>query len=77
MFDAKKFGMHLAYHRRGMALSLRQASEQLGISAATISRIERGSPPDIDNFAKICIWAKWCKKCDFFFVENSADLDSF
>ena len=69
--------MHLAAHRRGLGLRLRAAAKEIGISAATLSRIERGEKPDIDNFVKICIWAEWSKKCDFFFIENPADEDEF
>lgn len=36
----------------GLRLSARNA----GISAATLSRIERGCVPDIHTFAKICGW---------------------
>ena len=74
MFNAKKFGMHVASHRRGLGLRLRGAATELGVSAATLSRIERGEKPDIDTFVKICLWARWSKKCDFFFAENPADL---
>lgn len=62
MFNAKKFGMHVASHRRGLGLSLRYAAKILGISAATLSRVERAEKPDIDTFVKICQWAKWSKK---------------
>lgn len=77
MFNAKRFGMHVASHRRGFGLSLRDAAKELGFSAATLSRVERGEKPEIDTFVKICQWAGWTKKCDFFFVENAADLDDF
>lgn len=73
MFDSKKFGMHVAYHRRGMALSLRAAAKQLGFSYSTLSRLERGEKPDIDTFVKLCQWAGWAKKCDFFFVNNTTE----
>lgn len=77
MFNVKRFGMHVASHRRGLGLSLRDAAKILGISAATLSRVERAEKPDIDTFVKICQWAEWSKKCDFFFVTNPADLDDF
>lgn len=32
------------------------ASEIGGVSAATISRIEKGKLPDVDTFIKICKW---------------------
>lgn len=77
MFNSKKFGMHVAYHRRGLGLSLRDAAEKLGFSAATMSRVERGEKPEIDTFVKICQWAGWSKNCDLFFIENPSDLDDF
>lgn len=69
--------MHVAAHRRGLGLRLRAAGDELVVSAATLSRVERGEKPDIDTFVKICIWARWSKKCDFFFAENPAELDDF
>lgn len=78
MFNVKKFGMHVASYRRGLGFSLRDAAKILGISAATLSRVERAEKPDIDTFVKICQWAGWAKKCDFFFVTNpAADIDNF
>ena len=35
-------------------LSLRDVEKQIGISASTISRVERGVFPDFDSFLKIC-----------------------
>ena len=77
MFNSKKFGMHVSSHRRGLGLSLRDAAKELGFSAATLSRIERAEKPDIDTFVRVCQWAGWAKKCDYFFVTDPADLDDF
>lgn len=49
------------YQRRGKnreryVISLRDAENQSGISAATLSRIERGAIPDLETFRKLCIW---------------------
>ena len=39
------------------SVNLRQAAKQIGdISAATLSRIENGKMPDIENFLRICDW---------------------
>lgn len=35
---------------------LRETAEEIGISAATLSRVERGRSPDLDTFAKVCAW---------------------
>lgn len=42
----------LAMHR----LSLRQAAAQSGVSASTLSRVQRGYPPDIETFFRLCDW---------------------
>ena len=35
---------------------LRATAKEIGVSPATLSRIERGHPPDLANFAKLCRW---------------------
>ena len=37
-------------------LGIRAAAAQIGISHATLSRIERGHLPDLENYGKICVW---------------------
>jgi transcriptional regulator with XRE-family HTH domain len=39
--------------RRGER-GLREFAEELGVSPATLSRIERGRLPDLETFSKIC-----------------------
>ncbi len=41
--------------KRG-ARGIRAVAEEIGISSATLSRVERGKQPDLHNFAKICKW---------------------
>lgn len=41
--------------KRG-AQGIRVTSEAIGISPATLSRVERGNLPDLDTFRKICEW---------------------
>jgi transcriptional regulator with XRE-family HTH domain len=43
--------------RRGVR-GLRQIAQEIGISAATLTRIEGGRLPDIGTFQKICSWLK-------------------
>jgi transcriptional regulator with XRE-family HTH domain len=43
----------LMRERRGER-GLREFAEKLGVSAATLSRIERGRLPDLETFSKIC-----------------------
>ena len=37
---------------------LREVADEIGISPATLSRVERGRLPDLDTFSKICRWLK-------------------
>lgn len=46
---------HLLKERRGDR-GVREVSKEMGISPATLSRIERGRVPDLDTFSKLCKW---------------------
>lgn len=35
---------------------IRSAAKEIGISHATLSRVERGGLPDLENYKKICKW---------------------
>ena len=35
---------------------LRETASEIGISSATLSRIERGHLPDLETFRKVCDW---------------------
>lgn len=35
---------------------IRAVAQEIGVSAATLSRVERGFLPDIETFSKICEW---------------------
>jgi transcriptional regulator with XRE-family HTH domain len=37
-------------------LGVREVSAKIGISPATLSRVERGYLPDLDTFGKVCRW---------------------
>jgi transcriptional regulator with XRE-family HTH domain len=37
---------------------IREAAKEIGISPATLSRVERGNLPDLETFGKICKWLK-------------------
>ena len=45
----------LVRERRG-ARGVRHAAKEVGISAATLSRIENGKQPDLGTFEKLCRW---------------------
>jgi transcriptional regulator with XRE-family HTH domain len=39
-------------------IGLREFAKQVGISAATFSRIENGTQPDLETYFKLCFWMK-------------------
>jgi DNA-binding Xre family transcriptional regulator len=39
-------------------MGIRQTAGEIGISAATLSRIERGNLPDLETFKLICKWVE-------------------
>ena len=45
----------LAGEKRG-DIGVRTAAKEIGISPATLSRVERGYLPDLETFGKICKW---------------------
>lgn len=47
----------LLMERRGTR-GIREVAEEIGISAATLSRVERGKLPDLITFQKICKWLR-------------------
>lgn len=40
------------------ARGVRAVALEIGVSAATLSRVERGYMPDLETFGKICRWLK-------------------
>jgi transcriptional regulator with XRE-family HTH domain len=38
--------------------NLREAAREIGISAATLMRVESGRIPDVETFGRICNWLK-------------------
>ena len=45
----------LVRERRG-GRGLREVAQEIGISAATLMRIESGRTPDVETFGKVCRW---------------------
>lgn len=37
---------------------IRAIAREIGVSPATLSRVERGNLPDLETFAKICRWMR-------------------
>jgi len=50
-------------------MSMQQAANEIGISKATISRLEKSSIPDVETFAKVCQWLE--KEPNRYFVNLS------
>jgi hypothetical protein len=53
-FDVERFAGALT--RALEPYSLREASEATGVSAATLSRLERGGVPELEIFFTLCAW---------------------
>ena len=45
----------LVQEKRG-SRGIREVAREIGISHATLSRVERGHLPDLENYQKICRW---------------------
>jgi transcriptional regulator with XRE-family HTH domain len=50
----EELGRLIAVKRGGRGV--RAAAADVGVSAATLSRVENGHMPDLETFAKICRW---------------------
>ena len=42
--------------RTERGLGIRAAAKEVGISHATLARVEKGFLPDLENYEKICTW---------------------
>lgn len=42
-------------HQR-LGKGIREVAIEVGVSAATLSRVENGKIPDLETFGKICLW---------------------
>jgi len=55
--DIDKLSALIQDQRDEQDLGLRKAADKIGgISASTLSRIEKGKLPDVDTFVRICRW---------------------
>ena len=54
---------------------LREVAEEIGISAATLMRIESGRTPDVETFGKVCRWLG-IDPGEFLGFESSTGVDS-
>lgn len=67
-FDAALFSDML--QSRGAGYTLREIAEQTGVSAPTLSRLERGTTPDLETFFALCMWLDVSPA---FFMRGAAD----
>lgn len=49
-------GRRVSNRREMLGLGIRAAAKQIGISHPTLSRVERGNLPDLENYQKVCRW---------------------
>lgn len=42
--------------QRRAGRGIRETAKEVGVSPATLSRVENGKVPDLDTFSKICAW---------------------
>ncbi len=52
----QSLGRLVAEKRDETGQGLRDAAGEIGVSPATLSRVERGHLPDLETFGKICRW---------------------
>ena len=52
----QQLAQHIQAHRAGKGI--RAAAAEVGVSPATLSRVENGNIPDLETFGKICSWLK-------------------
>lgn len=59
VYDGEKLSKQIRTKRLiTLEMNIRDAAKEMGISAATLSRIENKRPPDIDTFATLCNWVE-------------------
>jgi transcriptional regulator with XRE-family HTH domain len=62
-------GEALRDQRKKKDMSLRALSHEIGISALTLSRIERGDMPNLVNYTRIVVWLG-APKLSLVYAEN-------
>jgi len=67
-FDTERLGRMVKACRDTNRLSLRDVEQITGISASTLSRIEKGYTPDIETFGQLCEFLR-ANPEQFFYVD--------
>lgn len=57
LIDSVDLSDRVRAKRRSKNLSIREAAEQIGVSAPTISRVERGHLPERESLLRLARWA--------------------
>ena len=57
IIDPVDLGDRVRAKRRSKQLSIREAAAEIGVSAPTLSRVERGALPDRQNLLRLARWA--------------------
>jgi transcriptional regulator with XRE-family HTH domain len=52
----ENLGRLILARRTELNLGIRAAAREIGISHATLARVEKGFLPDLENYQKICRW---------------------
>lgn len=66
MFNVDQFSAALLTKRCvTLRVGVREAAEKIGISAATLSRLENRKLPDIETYYKCCQWLGKSMDCYF------------
>jgi DNA-binding Xre family transcriptional regulator len=60
--------------KRGVT-GLRETAKAIGISLATLSRIENGKVPDLETFSKLCKWLE-LDPADMMGIQPKKDIHS-
>lgn len=69
VFDGNSFSRDIQSIRLYNELNLRDCAQKIGISTATLSRLENAFPPDVVTLYKICQWIK--QPMNKYFIEKS------
>lgn len=51
-----RIGRVIAGYRKAERYGVREIAKEIGVSAATLNRIENGNPCNSDQLAKIMVW---------------------
>jgi transcriptional regulator with XRE-family HTH domain len=57
IIDPIDLGDRVRAKRRSKKMSIREAAQEIGVSAPTLSRVERGHLPDRQNLLRLTRWA--------------------